>query len=407
MPNFNSFIISLFIGFNLTLVKISFACSSFYCINSCGTAKSVQKAGFKLILANNRWALKTFLKIDINWFNYYDFRDEDIYRLTLPANVWPSINSQVYNSKKTITNTLDCDQSQQEPPFNLCVYGALDIKNDKPPNYYSTWLGINERGSIGNLLFFMNNLNKKQAKPRGAIVSSYLQNSSWLSIESFLHELSGKKMLYNPFNYVALEMDRETGDYSLFYLNNNNSKSFQKMNRNSERFIFGLSNSDPKRPFKKIVYGKQNFKQIIDVYGENEDKEQLLNSLLKLLQNTSSNMPDYNLASFMGFKDDSIIEGVSRLKANYSQYWKNAHTRTSTIILIDYENNVEYYEYNLTLNSSNNWEMNSFKFKLKPLINSAQKNLYSANLIFGGIYIFNFIFKFLINIVWDILNISE
>ena len=311
----------------------------------------------------------------------------------MPANVWPSIDSQFHTSKKIITNTVDCDQSQQKPPFNLCVYGALDIKNDKPPNYYSTWLGINERGSIGNLLFFMKKTNTSEAKPRGTIVGSYLQNSSWLSIESFMHELSDNKMLYNPFNYVALDMDSETGDYSLYYLNNNNSESFKKMNRKSERFIFGLSNSDPERPFNKVVHGKQNFERIIDVYGENQDKKQLLNSLVELLQNTTSNMPDYNLAQFMGVKDERIVEGVSRLKANYSQYWKNAHTRTSTIILIDYENNVEYYEYNLTINSINNWEMNSFKFKLNPLINSAQKNDLRKNLVLGFIFIFIILFK--------------
>ena len=36
----------------------------------------------------------------------------------------------------------ECDLSSSQPPFNLCVYGALDIARDGPPSYYSTWLGI-------------------------------------------------------------------------------------------------------------------------------------------------------------------------------------------------------------------------------------------------------------------------
>jgi hypothetical protein len=93
------------------------ACSSFYCLNGCG--------GYKLILANNR--------------------DEDIYRPTLPADVWPSEQSATaVNYKKTIDNLklIECDQSKSsELSYNLCVYGALDTKRDSPPRLYSTWLG--------------------------------------------------------------------------------------------------------------------------------------------------------------------------------------------------------------------------------------------------------------------------
>ena len=53
-------------------------CTSFYCINSCGD--------YKLILANNR--------------------DEDIFRLTKDADLWPKNEST-----------------------NSNVYGALDLKN--------------------------------------------------------------------------------------------------------------------------------------------------------------------------------------------------------------------------------------------------------------------------------------
>jgi hypothetical protein len=98
--------------------------------------------------------------------------------------------------------------------------------------------------------------------------------------------------------------------------------------------------------------------------------------MIALLQSTSPNMPDETLAQFMlrnvsDKHDEVIVSGVSRIKANYTGYWANGFTRTSTLILVDYDDNVEYYEYNLTKTSRNdtteNWQMNSLSFKLKPL----------------------------------------
>ena len=98
------------------------SCTSFYCINSCG--KSDSQRGFKLILANNR--------------------DEDITRPTIDANVWPPKINNLKSKSFPLDNTLECDQSKLEPPYNICAYGALDEANGVAPNYYSTWLGIIE-----------------------------------------------------------------------------------------------------------------------------------------------------------------------------------------------------------------------------------------------------------------------
>jgi hypothetical protein len=92
----------------LLFIDISNACTSFYCINHCGSSfvknKNIKQTnGYKLILANNR--------------------DEDIYRPTWPARAWPprKPNSTMINS------SVYCDQSKNKPPFNLC--GILIKKN--------------------------------------------------------------------------------------------------------------------------------------------------------------------------------------------------------------------------------------------------------------------------------------
>lgn len=207
-------------------------------------------------------------------------------------------------------------------------------------------------------------------KPRGVIVGNYLQDSSWPSVQSFLQNLNDEKKSYNPFNYVQAEMSNKTGDYDLYYLNNNSTQSYEKLNLGAENLIFGISNSDPERPFQKVVEGEVEFSNIIESYASHMNKNRLVDSLIGLLQNETSHMPDQTLSDFMGSPEEYIVDGVSKIKANYSGFWKNGHTRTSTLIMVDLDDNVEYYEFNLTANSVNRveeWKINSFKFKLKPL----------------------------------------
>lgn len=175
-------------------------CTSFYCINSCGTSDT--NKGYKLILANNR--------------------DENIYRLTRNASLWPS---------------------NQRSDDDISIYGALDLQNGYPPDYYSTWLGINSKGNVGNLLFFMKNnptkRNLLKSKPRGIIVSDYLLNSSSNDAE-YLDTLGNEKFLYGPFNYVQLVRSENNGEYSLYYINNNDTNKYKKMNPDTKsQFIFG------------------------------------------------------------------------------------------------------------------------------------------------------------------------
>lgn len=320
----------------LGLFRLAESCTSFYCLNSCGSSST--NKGYKLILANNR--------------------DEDIYRLTQNASQWPS-PKKVY-------------KYLQESR----VYGPLDLKNGEPPNYYSTWLGINSKGNIGNLLFFMANSPKskklRNTKNRGIIVSNFLLNDD-IKPEGYLEELNNEKNLYGPFNYLQLTQ-LKSGEYVLFYINNNDTNSYRVMNTGNEKqFIFGLSNSDPERPFQKVTKGKITFNNIIQTFSRNSDKESLVNSLIGFLQNKTENMPDENLARFMQSNNEEQIKGISKLNANYTTYWKNAATRTSTLILVDYENNVEYYELNMT--TIDEWQMNKLTFKLTNAANKQTPNI--------------------------------
>lgn len=118
--------LSLAILIIMVCLHTSDSCTAFYCLNSCGSRNSglsSPKQGFKLVVAVNR--------------------DEAVDRPTLSASVWPSKKNGGGISLKWLRNGfVECDQSKMEPPYNLCVYGPLDVAGKPPPEYYSTWLGI-------------------------------------------------------------------------------------------------------------------------------------------------------------------------------------------------------------------------------------------------------------------------
>jgi uncharacterized protein with NRDE domain len=168
-------------------------------------------------------------------------------------------------------------------------------------------------------------------------------------------------------------MSAKTGLYSMYYMNNINSKFIQKLNPNDkDRFIYSFSNSDLERPFKKVLEGRKTFETLIDEYSNNGNKERLIEYIIyELLQSEIKNYPDENLEKFMKQSDEDIVKGVSQINANYSTYWINAFSRTSTLILVDFDDNVEYYEYNLTnwkpvenTITSKVWQMNHATFRL-------------------------------------------
>lgn len=228
----------------------------------------------------------------------------------------------------------------------------------------------------------MNTTTTSSKYGRGIIAPIGLQNSSWKNSEEYLQYIFDTRSDFSPFNYVYLDMSAQTGSYSMYYLNNVNSKSVQKLNSNdNKKFIYSFSNSDLERPFSKITEGRRTFESMIDEFAIRGDKDKLVNSLInELLQSENQYYPDENLRFFLNQSEENIVKGISQINANYSTYWENALSRTSTLILVDYEDNVEYYEYNLTnwTPSGNSivskvWKMNQLKFKLNSQYKNAAK----------------------------------
>jgi uncharacterized protein with NRDE domain len=326
---------------NLLLKQPYFSesCVSYICINSCGLG---QDRGYKLILLNNR--------------------DEDLNRLTKPTSFWPP--------RQTIHTHSPGDEHDKK------VYGPLDIQRGFPP--YSTWLAINEYGNVGSLLFYIqDDRSNKDKKPRGTIVADFLLNNSInYNNDAFMKDFEATKFLYKAFNLVLLEMSEKNGNYSIYYLNNNNTDEFKKMNENeNEKFVFSISNSEPQHPFRKVIEGEKMFENILSDYSKLLiAKEEFIDSLFnQILFNNTPLYPDENLARYfkraMNDENKMQLANISSINSKYFNLTGfEARTRTSTLILVDFDNQVEYYEFNLTLQGSmDSWSSSNHTFKLKPL----------------------------------------
>ena len=89
--------------------------------------------------------------------------------------------------------------------------------------------GINERGTLGNLLFYMQSVERNTTKGRGIITSDYLLNSSWPNTEAYMEHLMSTRYNFGPFNYVQVEMSNITGRYSLYLITNGKDIPYQKV----------------------------------------------------------------------------------------------------------------------------------------------------------------------------------
>jgi uncharacterized protein with NRDE domain len=303
------------------------SCISFICINSCGLS-SLDK-GYKLILLNNR--------------------DEVIDRLTKSAAYWS-------NHSETK------------------VYGPLDaaVKDE-----FGTWIGINEFGMIGNLLIYMYNSsydNNKVYSSRGNIVGEYLKRNH--KTKRFLSDLEIRKSNYKGFNLMLFEMSEKTGNYKAYYYNNEIKNDFYNnsinINDNTQRRVFSISNNNFNEKFMKEIEGVKVLEQLLYEYGNKTlSKQVFINKLFNnILFNTKKHYPDDNLAKFLNIdnkneKNTKNLKRMSSINAQYGDWWVGAQTRTSTLILVDYDNRVEYIEFNLT--SPRVWSSRNETFNLNTL----------------------------------------
>lgn len=182
-----------------------------------------------------------------------------------------------------------------------------------------TWLGMTKTGRICMVTNFRDLKNiKTNAPSRGKLVTDFLMGRS--SAEEYLKKVEARADQYNGFSLIAGTVD------ALYYFSNY-KQGVILLNSG----LFGLSNHLLETPWPKVEKGKRE-----------------IQSLLK--------KPDVRTADFFPMLSDETIGddeqlpdtgvGLARERALSPAFIKSPGygTRSSTVILVDYNNQVSFHE---------------------------------------------------------------
>lgn len=230
------------------------------------------------------------------------------------------------------------DEFYDRPTQNASIWGndikilsGIDLKSK------GTWLGITvERNDIipagdfavvTNYRDFYTFKENKELRSRGLLALDFLLSNYKFNALSTRFEDFGKNLITNSRNYNPLNLIYGNFDRLFYYSNVNNSLE------ELEPGIYGLSNSFLDIPWPKVHWAKLRFVDIIK--KANNLENELLNLLSEQTQFDDELLPDTGV----GIELERILSSIFIKSNTYG-------TRASTIILVDYENNLKFIERN-------------------------------------------------------------
>jgi uncharacterized protein with NRDE domain len=201
-----------------------------------------------------------------------------------------------------------------------------------------TWCGITKSGRFAAITNYRNMKSiKKDALSRGTIVTDFLLGSS--SPELYSKGLTDSADLYNSYGFIF-------GNKSeLFFFSNQTKK-----NNKIEAGIHGLSNHLLNTPWFKVTRGKELLKKAIN------NKDTLVDDLFVMLSDETPSPEDQ-------LPDTGLSKDVEKSTSSIFVETPDYGTRSSTVILIDKNDNVTFIE--KSLNTQNKeWTINAYRVEL-------------------------------------------
>jgi uncharacterized protein with NRDE domain len=200
-----------------------------------------------------------------------------------------------------------------------------------------TWCGINKNGRFAAITNYRNiKAIKKDAVSRGKIVTDFLTGTS--SPELYSKGLANSANQYNGYSFVF-------GNISELFFFSNQSAKLLKI----ESGIHGLSNHLIDTPWYNVRRGKELLERAVNK-GDN-----FIEDLFALLSDTTSSpdneLPDTGL-------DKKTEKSISSIFVETPGYG----TRSSSVILIDRNDNVTFVEKSLDIRTKE-WMTNKFEFQ--------------------------------------------
>ena len=213
------------------------------------------------------------------------------------------------------------------------VLGGRDLES------LGTWMGISQSGRIAALTNYRDpTLERKRSTSRGDLVADYLIGAE--STINYLDHLIKTASDYNGYNLV-------TGTADQLYYYSNQIDQYYKLDPGT----YGLSNHLLNTPWPKVVSIKDKLENYLNTH-ENVLANDLFHILIDKTKAKDSELPDTGVSLEL----EKELSPIFIQKENYG-------TRASTVLLVDYNNNVNFIE--RTFNSGELKKENSFTFKIK------------------------------------------
>lgn len=196
------------------------------------------------------------------------------------------------------------------------ILGGKDLKHG------GTWLGITKSGKIAAITNFRDPSNRKEDAPsRGFLVSDFLKNSYTPS--EYFNRIKSKIYLYNDFNLLL-------GDRQSLCCISSHTMSFDVLPAG----VYGLSNHLLNTTWPKVRYG------LDELVSELKDgSEANLNTLFNILADKTIPEDEFLPDTGVGLEWERILSPIFITSPTYG-------TRSSTLLLIDYENKATLMERN-------------------------------------------------------------
>ncbi len=211
-----------------------------------------------------------------------------------------------------------------------------------------TWTGISENGKfacITNYRDFTKHV--VDAKSRGLLLSDFF--STGKCTEQYLKDIASSKGEYNPFNLILGTID------DLWYYSNISDERIK-----ITPGIYGLSNALLDTPWPKVERIKGDLEKNIakNAIQDFSNFDDFYLSLFSILENreqaSDRDLPNTGI-------DLALEKSLSSLFIELDAYG----TRYETVILVNYQGDVFYFE--KALQSDRTWQLQTLKLKLKSL----------------------------------------
>lgn len=201
-----------------------------------------------------------------------------------------------------------------------------------------TWLGMTRSGRICMVTNFRDLRNiRTNAPSRGKLVTDFLLDKT--SGEAYLEKLEPHASEYNGFSLIAGTVD------ALYYLSNYKSGLIQL---NSG--LFGLSNHLLETPWPKVEKGKLQIQKLLK--SPTVKKEDLFEVLSDSTIAPDNRLPDTGV----GLELERELSPAFIKSPGYG-------TRSSTVILVDYANNVAFHE-RVYIPETDSFSLQSFQYSV-------------------------------------------